>query len=273
MAGQPQGSVRRMSESAASYIPYRKPPVGAPNVVVIVLDDIGFAQLGCFGSAIATPDIDRLAAGGLRYNRFHVTSICSSTRAALLTGRNHHAVGMGMTMETPLGFPGYTGRMPKSAALLPRILRDAGYSTMAVGKWHLCPRGEYSAAGPMDRWPLGQGFERLLRLPGCRDQSVGLRRWCRTTRTSNHPVPLLRVSPERGSGRSGHQDGPGPAPGRSGQAVLLLPSNWARPMPRIRCRDRGSSLTRAHLMTAGRPSAPPRSRASWRRAWCQRAPS
>ena len=149
-----------MSESAASYIPYRKPSAGAPNVVVIVLDDIGFAQLGCFGSAIATPNIDRLAAGGLRYNRFHVTSICSSTRAALLTGRNHHAVGMGMTMETPLGFPGYTGRMPKSAALLPRILRDAGYSTMAVGKWHLCPRGEYSAAGPMDRWPLGQGFER-----------------------------------------------------------------------------------------------------------------
>ena len=149
-----------MSESAASYIPYPKPSPGAPNVVVIVLDDIGFAQLGCFGSAIATPNIDRLGADGLRYNRFHVTSICSSTRAALLSGRNHHAVGMGMTMETPLGFPGYTGRIPKSAALLPRILRDAGYSTMAIGKWHLCPRGEYSAAGPMDRWPLGQGFER-----------------------------------------------------------------------------------------------------------------
>ncbi len=96
---------------------------------------------------------------GLRYNRFHVTSICSSTRAALLSGRNHHAVGMGLTMESPMGFPGYTGRIPKSAALLPRILRDNGYSTMAVGKWHLCPR-EYSAAGPMDRWPLGQGFER-----------------------------------------------------------------------------------------------------------------
>jgi arylsulfatase A-like enzyme len=160
VAGQPQGTVRRMSESIAQYVPYQRPPAGAPNVVMIVLDDIGFAQLGCFGSAIATPSIDRLAARGLRYNRFHVTSICSSTRAALLSGRNHHAVGMGMTMETPLGFPGYTGRIPKSAALLPRILRDAGYSTMAVGKWHLCPRGEYSAAGPMDRWPLGQGFQR-----------------------------------------------------------------------------------------------------------------
>jgi arylsulfatase A-like enzyme len=150
-----------MSEGSPRYVPYRKPARGAPNVVIIVLDDVGFAQLGCFGSAIATPSIDRLAAGGLRYNRFHVTSICSSTRAALLSGRNHHAVGMGMTMETPLGFPGYTGRIPKSAALLPRILRDAGYATMAIGKWHLCPRGEYSASGPMDRWPLGQGFERF----------------------------------------------------------------------------------------------------------------
>ena len=150
----------RMSEGTARYVPYRRPGAGAPNVVIIVLDDIGFAQLGCFGSAIATPSIDRLAAGGLRYNRFHVTSICSSTRAALLSGRNHHAVGMGMTMETPLGFPGYSGRIPKSAALLPRIMRDGGYATMAIGKWHLCPRGEYSAAGPMDRWPLAQGFER-----------------------------------------------------------------------------------------------------------------
>ncbi len=150
-----------MHEGSARYVPYRRPRAGAPNVVIIVLDDIGFAQLGCFGSVIATPSIDRLASGGLRYNRFHVTSICSSTRAALLSGRNHHAVGMGMTMETPLGFPGYTGRIPKSAALLPRVLKDAGYSTMAVGKWHLCPRGEYSASGPMDRWPLGQGFERF----------------------------------------------------------------------------------------------------------------
>jgi arylsulfatase A-like enzyme len=155
-----QRIARRMSESAASFVPYPRPPAGAPNVVIVVWDDIGFAQLGCFGSSIATPNIDRLAAGGLRYNRFHVTSICSSTRAALLSGRNHHAVGMGMTMETPLGFPGYTGRIPKSAALLPRVLRDTGYSTMAIGKWHLCPRGEYSASGPMDRWPLGLGFER-----------------------------------------------------------------------------------------------------------------
>lgn len=152
---------RRMSEAEPEYVAYPRPPAGAPNVVVVVLDDVGFAQLGCFGSQVATPHIDALAAGGLRYNRFHVTSICSSTRASLLSGRNHHAVGMGMTAETPLGFPGYTGRIPPSAALLPRILRDNGYSTFAVGKWHLCPKGEHSASGPMDRWPLGLGFERF----------------------------------------------------------------------------------------------------------------
>ena len=151
-----------MSEAEPSFVPYPRPPKGAPNVLIVVLDDVGFGQLGCFGSPIETPRIDQLATEGLRYNRFHVTSICSATRAALLSGRNHHAVGVGMTMETPLGFPGYTGRIPRSAALLPRILKDNGYNTFAVGKWHLIPRGEYSAAGPTTRWPLGphMGFER-----------------------------------------------------------------------------------------------------------------
>jgi arylsulfatase len=137
-----------------------KPPAGAPNVVVIVLDDTGFAHLGSYGSDIATPHMDRLAGGGLRYNRFHVTSLCSPTRASFLTGRNHHAVGMGFLADIPLGFPGYTARLPKTAAALPRVLRDAGYSTMAVGKWHLTPRFQRSAAGPFDNWPLGLGFER-----------------------------------------------------------------------------------------------------------------
>jgi arylsulfatase A-like enzyme len=150
----------RVATSEPRFIGYPSAADGAPNVLLVVLDDVGFAQLGCFGGAIATPNIDRLAAGGLRYNRFHVTSVCSSTRAALLTGRNHHAVGMGVTQESALGFPGYTGRIPKSAATLPRILKDAGYNTMAVGKWHLAPQTEYSAAGPFDRWPLGLGFER-----------------------------------------------------------------------------------------------------------------
>ena len=135
-------------------------PGRRPNVLVILLDDTGFAQLGCFGSAIATPNIDRLAEGGLRYNRFHVTALCSPTRASLLTGRNHHAVGVGFLADIATTHRGYSVQLPESVTPLPRALRDGGYSTMAVGKWHLTPRGERSAAGPFDRWPLGWGFER-----------------------------------------------------------------------------------------------------------------
>jgi arylsulfatase len=129
-------------------------------VLAIVLDDTGFGHLGCFGSDIATPHMDALAAGGARFNRFHVTSLCSPTRASFFTGRNHHAVGMGFLADIPLAYPGYTARLPPSAVPLPRLLRDAGYSTLAVGKWHLTPRGQRSAAGPFGSWPLGMGFER-----------------------------------------------------------------------------------------------------------------
>ena len=131
-----------------------------PNVVMIVLDDLGFAQLGCYGAEIATPNIDLLANDGLRYNSFHVTSLCGPTRASLMTGRNHHAVGMGIGPEVPMEFAGYTGRIPKSAGTLPRLLRDTGYNTLAVGKWHLTPRFERNQAGPFEHWPLGLGFER-----------------------------------------------------------------------------------------------------------------
>ena len=136
------------------------PPAGAPNVLAIVLDDTGFAHLGSFGSDIETPHLDALAANGARFNRFHVTSLCSPTRASFFTGRNHPAVGMGFLADIPLAYPGYTARLPRSAVALPRILRDHGYSTLAVGKWHLTPRWQRSAAGPFDTWPLGVGFER-----------------------------------------------------------------------------------------------------------------
>ena len=129
-------------------------------MIAIVLDDTGFGHLGAFGSDIGTPHLDGLAAGGAPFNRFHVTSLCSPTRASFFTGRNHHAVGMGFLADIPLAFPGYDARLPKTAATLPRLLRDAGYSTMAVGKWHLTPRWQRSAAGPFDTWPLGLGFER-----------------------------------------------------------------------------------------------------------------
>ncbi len=151
---------RTSVDSTPAFPAVARPPRGAPNVVLVVLDDLGFAQLGCFGSDLSTPTIDRLGAEGLRFNRFHVTALCSPTRACLLTGRNHHAVGMGFLSDVPTGYPGYNGRLPASAAAMPRLLRDAGYSTLAVGKWHLAPRWEQSAAGPFGRWPLGLGFER-----------------------------------------------------------------------------------------------------------------
>lgn len=151
---------RTLAESTPFLRSLVQPREGAPNVVVIVLDDLGFSDLGCFGSEIATPEIDALAEGGLRYNCFHVTALCSPTRACLMTGRNHHAVGMGCLAHRTMGFPGYSGRIPKSAGALPRVLRDVGYSTCAIGKWHLAPEAETGPAGPFDRWPLGIGFER-----------------------------------------------------------------------------------------------------------------
>ena len=138
----------------------RRAPDGAPNVLVVLFDDLGFAQLGCYGSEIETPAIDRLAAGGLRYNRFHVTALCSPSRAALLTGRNHHAVGMGFLADVPLDLPGYHGHRPPAAGTLPQALTEAGYSAYAIGKWHLTPTGERSHAGPFTSWPLGWGFEK-----------------------------------------------------------------------------------------------------------------
>jgi arylsulfatase A-like enzyme len=135
-------------------------PRSAPSVVFIVLDDVGFADLGCYGGDVETPHTDRLAAGALRYTNFHVTSMCSPTRACLLTGRNAHAVGMGIIAEWSSGFPGYQGRLSRHAATLAEILRDHEYSTYAVGKWHLGPLSEATAAGPFSAWPLARGFDR-----------------------------------------------------------------------------------------------------------------
>jgi arylsulfatase len=130
-------------------------------VLVVLLDDVGFAQLGCFGSDIATPSFDRLAAEGLRYANFHTTALCSPTRACVLTGRNHHTCGMGRIIELASGFPGYDVRIPRSCGLLPEMLTPHGYAAYAVGKWHLTPEEEAHLGARRDRWPLGRGFQRF----------------------------------------------------------------------------------------------------------------
>lgn len=138
-----------------------KAPKGAPNVVVVLLDDMGFAHPSTFGGAIAMPTLDRLAAGGLRYNNMHVTALCSPTRAALLTGRNHHTNNTGAVQDVATAFPGYTGVRPASVAPLAEMLRHNGYNTAAFGKWHLTPLWETSISGPYATWPTNSGFEKF----------------------------------------------------------------------------------------------------------------
>ncbi|HEV3280447.1 MAG TPA: arylsulfatase [Acidimicrobiales bacterium] len=142
------------------WAPAPAPPDGAPNVMLVVLDDVGFAQLGCYGSDISTPAIDRLAEEGLRLTNFHTTALCSPTRACLLTGRNHHRNGLGRVADLAVGYPGYNGEIPKENGFLSEILRQRGYATYAVGKWHLTPDDQTHMAAPRDSWPLARGFDR-----------------------------------------------------------------------------------------------------------------
>ncbi|CAB1367559.1 arylsulfatase [Denitratisoma oestradiolicum] len=134
-------------------------PKGAPNVVLVLLDDVGFGQTSTFGGAIETPSLDRLSQQGLRFNQFHTTGLCSPTRAALLTGRNHHSVGSGKITEMASGYDGYNSMMGRDAASIAQVLRHNGYATAMFGKHHNTPDWETTAAGPFDRWPTGMGFE------------------------------------------------------------------------------------------------------------------
>ena len=160
-----------------------RPPARAPNIVMVVLDDVGFAELGCYGGDIDTPVIDRLAGAGARYRNFHVTALCSPTRACLLTGRNHHAVGMGLVANMDNGFPGYRGYVSHEATTIAELLSDVGYATYCVGKWHLVPPREMGPLGPFDHWPLGRGFDHYYGfLHGMTDQ------WAPNLWEDNHSV-------------------------------------------------------------------------------------
>jgi arylsulfatase len=152
---------RTHAESTPWWSPAKHPGEEAPNVVVVLFDDLGFSHLNCFGSDMVTPNIDKLASNGLRFSNFHVTPLCSPTRAALLTGRNHHTVGMRSIANFNTGYPHMTGRISENATTMGEVLREVGYTTFALGKWHLCPMDEASAAGPYDAWPLQRGFDRF----------------------------------------------------------------------------------------------------------------
>lgn len=143
-----------------------RPPKGAPNIVVILLDDVGFGQFSTFGGGTPTPTLDKLAAVGLRYNRMHTTALCSPTRASFLTGRNHHSAGFGVISELTAGYDGYTGIIPKSTATAAEVLRQNGYATAWIGKNHNTPNWEQNPAGPFDHWPTSLGFEHFYGFHG-----------------------------------------------------------------------------------------------------------
>ena len=152
---------RTVADSMPHWPQIPKPPKGAPNILVVLFDDVGFSDFGCYGSPIRTPTIDRLAAEGLRYSGFHTTAMCSTTRAALLSGRNHHSVGVGCLANFDSGYPGYRGKIAREAGILPELLRPHGYRNYMLGKWHVTPLTETGPSGPFDGWPLGRGFDRF----------------------------------------------------------------------------------------------------------------
>jgi len=177
---------RLVPESEGAPVPQVKAPTDAPNILVIILDDVGFGSFGTFGGPVPTPGLDLVAQKGLRYNRFHTTALCSPTRAALLTGRNHHAVHMGGIPEQANGFPGYDTIIPPEAATVAQVLRMNGYATGCFGKWHLTPMWELGPGGPFDRWPTGLGFDRFYGILGAESSQYEPPVYDQTTPVSPH---------------------------------------------------------------------------------------
>ncbi|MEM9503408.1 MAG: sulfatase-like hydrolase/transferase, partial [Cyanobacteria bacterium P01_E01_bin.43] len=153
------GITYKDSQADTALLKSVEAPAGAPNILLVLIDDAGFGSASTFGGPISTPTFDKLADNGLRYNTFHTTALCSPTRAALLTGRNHHSVGSGTIQELATSFPGYTGLIPESTATIGQILQKNGYSTAWFGKNHNVPDNQTTSVGPFDRWPNGLGFD------------------------------------------------------------------------------------------------------------------
>ena len=251
-----EGVIGRFTEdSTAWWPPVQRAPEGAPNVVLVVLDDVGFAQLGCYGSRVDTPVLDGLAAKGLQFTGFHTTALCSPTRSCLLTGRNHHANGMGRVAELAAGFPGYDSRIPRANAMLPAVL--TGFSSWAVGKWHLAPEEDVHAAGSRARWPLGRGFERFY---GFMDGETHQYSPALVRDNGFTEQPLHRgLPPHRGPGRRGGPAGRRPPAGRRREAVLPLPRDRRVSLPAPGAGRVGTAVSRPVRRRLGRgPRGGPR---------------
>ena len=181
-------------DSKPHWAPFEPPraPEGSPNVVYIVLDDVGFSALGCYGGPVETPHLDRIAAQGVRYTQWHTTALCSPTRSCLLTGRNHTRNSMACITEAAIGFPNASGTIPPENGMLPEILGELGWNTYMVGKWHLCPTDEMNLASTRRNWPTGRGFERFYGFLGAETNQ-----WYPDLVYDNHPVDQP-TSPEDG---------------------------------------------------------------------------
>jgi arylsulfatase len=158
--GEFKGKMAKSYKDSVEWWPEeKKAPKGTPNVLLILLDDTGFAQIGSFGGLIETENIDKLAANGLRYNNFHTAALCSPSRASIMAGRNPHRIGLGSHSLTAMGFPGYNAMPPESAKSVAKVLQQNGFVNYAIGKWDHTPLYEVSQVGPFGRWPSGEGFD------------------------------------------------------------------------------------------------------------------
>ncbi len=200
------------------------------NVLIVLLDDVGFADFGCYGSTIETPTIDRLAADGIRATGFHTTAMCSTTRASMLTGRNHHAVGMGCLANFDSGFPGYRGKIAADAPTIAEMLAPHGYRNYMIGKWHATRTTETGPTGPFDGWPLGRGFDRFYGFLDAETDQYSPELVRDNTHVTAAGRPLDRLPPDRGPHRRGH---PQPdRPPRRNPRRSVVPAALARGVPR-----------------------------------------
>src|SRR6185437_2049035 len=180
-------------DSVPDWAPFEPPkaPPGAASVLYIVLDDVGFSAMSCYGGPIGTPNIDRIAQRGVRYTQFHTTALCSPTRSSLLNGRNHTRNSMACITEAAIGFPNASGTIPPENGMLPEILGEQGWNTYMVGKWHLCPTDEMHLASTRRNWPTGRGFERWYGFLGAETNQ-----WYPDIVYDNHPVAQPKTPEE-----------------------------------------------------------------------------